>query len=63
MKNTGIAYHAVANFLGTIDQSLPKEFHMMNMMHDAWMYGWNWQTTQAMVHGLNELYSQEEVAQ
>ena len=61
MDNTGIAYKAVANFLTSADTSLPKEVHIMNVHLDTWMYGWNWQTVQALLHGINELYNEQVI--
>ena len=48
MEKTGIAYHAIANFVMTMDLNLPLEVHMYNADLDRWMYGWNEPTSDAL---------------
>lgn len=58
MDKTGIAYKAVAEFTATVNRKLPKEVHELNIIHDAWIYEWNWQTVEAMKMALNSLYNE-----
>lgn len=62
MKQDGIAYNAIANFLATMDTTLPREIQVANVLHDCWLYGWNWYTTDALIHAIHEIYDDREVA-
>lgn len=61
MKQDGIAYNAIANFLATMDHNEPREIHLANVLHDCWLYGWNWNTTDALIHAIHDIYDNAEV--
>ena len=50
---------AVENFLGTLDNTMPKEMHLLNLRNDAASYRWNIATVSAIKKGIEMMYKDE----
>lgn len=53
----GVKRLAVENFLLSIDTSMSRYFHLMNLNDDARLYRWNAATVAAIKRGIDMAYS------
>ena len=47
---------AVENFLGSLDNTMPKQFHIQNLLADMKLYGWNVATSKTIMDGIDKMY-------
>lgn len=56
-----INYQAIANFIATMDKDEPRNVHLYNAELDTWLYNWSWQTRDALVYAINDIYDRKFV--
>jgi hypothetical protein len=51
---------AVENFLGSLDLHLNKTFHIYNAISDSISYGWDKETLQHILRGIDKAYQNKK---
>ena len=54
-----INYQAIANFIATMDKQSSRTINLYNAEVDAWLYGWSWQTRDALFFAINDIYDRK----